>query len=451
MARQLRFPFASPATTELRMHPYLGLVARHWAFVLAALIVGALVAFGLSQLVPKGYAATSTLYFSINYGESGSDLNQGATYAQSQMLSFAELARSARVLDPVIDELDLSTTAAGLAGTMDVRTPENTVVLDIVVSSGDPELAASIANATAASLTDAVQDVAPRNAGGRATVTVRTVENADAPTTPSSPNTRVNVVAGAFLGGVLAILIIVLRRLLDTRVRTVAELEAATALPVLATIEADPEAAVGPVVSRDPSHPAAEGYRRLRTIVERLRLGSVRATPRAAKGTTTVGPVTTFAVASVLPGQGSSTVAANLALALVEAEIRTLLVTNEAVNGVETTVGWPDGTPVTTTSVATLIAANRASYDVVVIDSPNLSGSSALASIGQVVDGVVLVAERGAVHSGELRAALDQLTVAGVSPVGTVLNRVPSTAPRPKAPAPAQSSRRAPLPALENN
>ena len=173
MARQLRFPLASPATTELRMHPYLGLVARHWAFVLVALIVGAAVALGLSQLVPKGYAATSTLYFSINYGESGSDLNQGATYAQSQMLSFAELARSARVLDPVIDELDLSTTAAGLAGTMDVRTPENTVVLDIVVSSGDPELAASIANSTAASLTDAVQDVAPRNADGRATVTVR--------------------------------------------------------------------------------------------------------------------------------------------------------------------------------------------------------------------------------------------------------------------------------------
>lgn len=447
MARQLRFPLASPATTELRMHPYLGLVARHWAFVLVALIVGAAVALGLSQLVPKGYAATSTLYFSINYGESGSDLNQGATYAQSQMLSFAELARSARVLDPVIDELDLSTTAAGLAGTMDVRTPENTVVLDIVVSSGDPELAASIANATAASLTDAVQDVAPRNADGRATVTVRTVENANAPTTPTSPNTRVNVVAGAFLGLVLAILIIVLRRLLDTRVRTVAELEAATALPVLATIETDPDADAAPVVTRDPAHPAAEGYRRLRTIVERLRRETGRPTAKVKQ------PATTFAVASTLPGEGASTVAANLALALVEAEVNTLLVTNESVEGVETVVGWPDGTPVTTASVAALIAANQASYDVVVIDSPSLSASSALTSIGQVVQGVVLVAGRGAVHSGELRSALEQLTVAGITPVGAVLNRVASTAPRAasKAPAAVRLSTREPLPALENN
>lgn len=446
MARQLRFPLASPATTDLRMHPYLGLVARHWAFVLAALIVGALVALGLSQLVPKGYAATSTLYFSINYGESGSDLNQGATYAQSQMLSFAELARSARVLDPVIDELGLRTTAAGLAGTMDVRTPENTVVLDIVVSSGDPELAASIANATAASLTDAVQDVAPRNADGRATVTVRTVENADAPTNPASPNTRVNVVAGAFLGLVLAILVIVLRRLLDTRVRTAQELEAATALPVLATIETDPDVDAGLVFSRDPAHPAAEGYRRLRTIVERLRRESGRPTAKTRQ------PATTFAVASTLPGEGSTTVAANLALALAEAELSVLLVTPETVEGVETIVGWPDGTPVTTASVSALIASKQGAFDVIIVDAPNLRGSSSLASIGQVVQGVVLVADRGTVHSGELRAALEQLTVAGVTPIGTVLNRVPSTAPHvAKAPASARQTAREPLPVLENN
>lgn len=453
MARQLRFPFASPATAELRMHPYLGLVARHWAFVLAALIVGALVALGLSQLVPRGYAATSTLYFSINYGESGSDLNQGATYAQSQMLSFAELARSARVLDPVIDELDLSTTPAGLASTMDVRTPENTVVLDIVASSSDPELAASIANATAASLTDAVQDVAPRNADGRATVTVRTVENADAPTTPASPNTRVNVVAGAFLGLVLAILLIVLRRLLDTRVRSVHELEAATALPVLATIETDPDADAAPVVTRDPGHPAAEGYRRLRSIVERLRRDARRPAPRGVKTTSTKQPATTFAVASTLPGEGASTVAANLALALVEAEVSVLLVTSRVTEGVDTTNGWPDDTPVTTASVSALIAANAAAYDVVVFDAPNLTDSSALTAIGQVVDGVVLVADRGRVHSGELRAALDQLTVAGVSPIGAVLNRAPSTAPRTSQRSPARSRRATvePLPVLENN
>jgi polysaccharide biosynthesis transport protein len=453
MARQLRFPFASPATAELRMHPYLGLVARHWAFVLAALVVGALVALGLSQLVPKGYTATSTLYFSINYGESGSDLNQGATYAQSQMLSFAELARSARVLDPVINDLDLSTTAAGLAATMDVRTPENTVVLDIAVSSGDPELAASIANATAASLTDAVQDVAPRNADGRATVTVRTVENADAPTNPTSPNTRVNVVAGAFLGLVLALLLIVLRRLLDTRVRSVHDLEVATALPVLATIETDPDADAGLVVARDPAHPAAEGYRRLRTIVERLRRESGRSHSRPVKGATTRQPATTFAVASTLPGEGASTVAANLALALAEAEVEVVLVSKATVEGVDTIVGWTDGALVTTASVSALIAANATAYDVVIFDAPSLSSSSALTTIGQLVNGVVLVADRGGVHSGELRAALDQLTVAGVTPVGTVLNRVPSTAPRASKGAPARSRRASvePLPVLENN
>ena len=43
---------------------------------------------------------------------SGSDINQGSAYTQAQMLSFARLATSSVVLDPVADELDagLSTT-----------------------------------------------------------------------------------------------------------------------------------------------------------------------------------------------------------------------------------------------------------------------------------------------------------------------------------------------------
>ena len=438
------FPFPDSSTSDLRLHPYLGLLARYWAFVVAALIIGALVALGLSQLVPKGYAATSTLYFSINFGESGSDLNQGATYAQSQMLSFAELARSARVLDPVIDELELDTTAAGLAATMDVRTPEHTVVLDITVASASPEVAASIANATAASLTDAVREVAPRDGDGRATVTVRTVEKASPPTFAAAPNTRVNVVAGALLGLVLSILVIVLRRLLDTRVRTVEQLEAATGVPVLAAIEKDPEVDAGLVLARDPGHPAAEGYRRLRTIVERLRRESIRPGARTRKATT-------FAIGGTHASEGATTVAANLALALVEADLSVLLVSDTEVAGVTTASGWAGGAPVTNASVTALLATHASDYDVILVDAPDLSRSSALTTIGQVVDGVILVAGNGTVHSAELRSRVDQLAVAGVTPLGAVLNRVASTAPKSRRRAPEVAARRVPLPVLENN
>ena len=58
------------------------------------------------------YHSTASLDFSLRTASSGSDINQGSAYTQAQMLSFARLATSAVVLDPVADELDgdLSTT-----------------------------------------------------------------------------------------------------------------------------------------------------------------------------------------------------------------------------------------------------------------------------------------------------------------------------------------------------
>jgi capsular polysaccharide biosynthesis protein len=440
MARS-RFPLAGSPDSDLRLHPYLAIVARHWALVLVALIVGALVALGLSALTPKGYTARATLYFSINYGDSGSDLNQGATYAQSQMLSFAELARSSRVLDPVIDELELDTSSTALASSLDVRTPENTVVLDIDANSANPEFAADLANATAASLTDAVQDVAPRNDSGRATVTVRTVETADTPTVPTSPNTRVNVVAGALLGLVIAILFIVARRLLDTRVRTTTQLETATALPVLASIEEDPRAGEGLVLVREPSHPAAEGYRRLRAVIEALRRSKVRPTVKT-------NPATTIAVTATNAGEGTTTVAANLAAALDEAGYSVLLVGGSAPSSSVTAIeSWP-GSVVTTAAVAELLRENSSDFDVIIVDAPDLANSSSTLTIGQLVDGVVLVARRDRVHAGELRASVGQLAVAGVSPIGTVLTGVQSSVPRVREP---RGARSRVLPVLQDN
>lgn len=416
-------PTLFPQTSDLdqRVHPYVALVAKHWAFVLVALLLGAAAGFGLSQLAPKSYSSTSTLYFSINYGDSGSDLNQGATFAQSQMLSFAELARSARVLDPVIDSLDLDSSVAELASTIDARTPENTVVLDVVARSANAELAASIANATAESLTDAVQEVAPRNDAGRATVTVRTVERAEPATFASSPNTRVNAVAGALIGLVGAILVIVLRRLLSTRVRTPLDLERASGLRVLASIDDDPDAATAPILTRDAAHPASEGYRRLGAVVERVQREAKHPAGKAK-------PATTIAITGAVPGQGSSTVATNLALALAEGGNRVQLVgspvTAPGLDVIEVTPDLVDDPTGLRELLSSSVRRRPNDVDFIIIDAPSLATSAAVAGIGHLLSGVVLVADSHSVHAGELRAAVDELAIAGVAPIGAVLNRV---------------------------
>ena len=55
---------------------------------------------GIQHVTPI-YHSTASLYFSLRTASSGSDINQGSAYTQAQMLSFARLATSAVVLDPV--------------------------------------------------------------------------------------------------------------------------------------------------------------------------------------------------------------------------------------------------------------------------------------------------------------------------------------------------------------
>ena len=392
-----------------RLHPTLALIARYWIVVLVAAILGGLVAFGVSRVSPQVYSAKATLYFSITYGASGSDLNQGATYAQSQMLSFAELARSAQVLDPVATALDLDLSATTLASMIDASTPENTVVIDLTASTSDPELSVALANETARSLTDAVRQVAPRDEDDRSTVTVRTVETATLPTSPTSPNTRVNVIAGVLLGLLAAVLYVVLRRQFDTRIRTTDDVEAATGIPMLASVETDGEG-------------AAEGYRRLRASLE----GSGLFAPRRGAKTRVA---TSIAVVSATADEGATELAIALAHALAESGRSVTFAATDGTSAgepVETLVDWMSPpTIVTSPALTAALQAVAGSADVVVFAAPDLAGSSSALTIGAAVDHTILAVGAARVHEAEIADTLRQLAAAGIVPIGSVLTHRP--------------------------
>ena len=110
---------------------YLATIRRNWIIVLVMTMLGLAGGYAASAVAKPEYTATTSIYFSINFGKSANDLNQGATYAQSQMLSYAVLARSPRVLQTVIDNLGLPLSPAALAPKVSVTSPQNTPILDI--------------------------------------------------------------------------------------------------------------------------------------------------------------------------------------------------------------------------------------------------------------------------------------------------------------------------------
>jgi len=428
-------------------NPYLALFRHFWYVVVAGALIGALAGWGVSQLATRMYTSTTSMYFSLSAGVSGNDINQGSTYTQNQMLSFAQLATSPVVLQPVIDSLDLSVEPGTLAKQISVTTPQNTVVLQLDVTDTSPKQATDIANAVAASLRTEVEDIAPKNAQGNGTVTTRVIEPAVEPAGPSAPNERLNILLGLIVGILAAAGALLLWEALSTRVDSEEKALAVTGAPSLGTIRRRRGAAQGLAMVGDTRSPSAEDFRQLRANLEFVAV-DVEA------------PV--FVITSSVQGEGKSTVATNLAIALSEGDKRVLLIDADlrrpAVaqytgmvpdTGLSTILAgrisledavqpWGDGALTVLTAgrippnpsellssraMAALIADARERFDVIVIDTPPLGAVADAASLVSVADGTVVVVDRTTVRRSQLTHTVDAIRRAGGSVAGVVLNK----------------------------
>ena len=142
-------------------HEYVAILRRRWILLVLAGLVGAVVAFGYASSLPQLYRSTSSVFVAAQRGDTTTELVQGSTYTQAQVQSFAQLAQVPQVLNPVIAQLRLDTTARDLAGSVTADIRLNTVIIDISVSNSSPERAAAIADAIAASLALTAEQLSP--------------------------------------------------------------------------------------------------------------------------------------------------------------------------------------------------------------------------------------------------------------------------------------------------
>ena len=444
----------STSTSTMSVARAIGVLRKRWYIVLAAALLGGIGAFAASSTVTPIYHSTSSLYFSLRTASSGSDINQGSAYTQAQMLSFARLATSALVLDPVAEELDGDLTAGQLRRTMSVTIPQNTVILDIRVGSTDPERAALVANTVADSLIAAVDDVAPEDSDGAATVSARSIEPATPATFQSSPNKQQDAMLGAIIGFLLSSVVVVLASVLDTRVRSEATLKSMTGLPVLGSIEQTPPSSdPRPVAIRQPNGSAAESFRHVRSG---LRFASASHETRS------------LAITSSVPAEGKTWLAANLSFVIAETGKRVLLIDADLrkprvadafgiVGAVGLTTVLIDAIPLRTAvqpwprssleilpsgavppNPAELLASERMKeiiqqlvdeYDLVVIDTAPVQAVADATVIAQQVDSILIVADSTRVRRAQLSATIEALERTGAHISGVVLNRVK---PRPR-------------------
>ena len=429
---------------------YLRVLRQQWFVVLllAALSVGGAAAYTARQ-TPM-YAATTQLFVSVVASDSSvSDMTEGSTFIQQRVKSYADVVTSPTVLDPVIQDLRLPTTATGLAAQVTVDSPLDTVLLNVNVTDSDPTRAADIANAIAQHFPRFVSDLETPDGQTTSPVTVTDPKPATVQAAPVSPRVPLNIALGLLVGLGLGIGAAVLRDQLNTSICGVADVERLTGAIPLGVVPYDPGVSKQPLVDAEQHSPRAEAFRTLRT---NLQFANVDHPPRV------------IVVTSPLPNEGKSTSACNVALTLALGGARVVLVDGDlrkpavgkylgmsnaagltsvlagrhelrdvvVTHGRDTLSVLPSGpTPpnpselLGSQQMADLLGMLANHYDVVVVDAPPLLPVTDAAVLASAADGAVLVLRHGKTRREEAQRAIQALAAVNAKLLGTVLNFAP--------------------------
>ena len=192
---------------------------RKFSIVLVALVF-AIAAFGYSAfLAKKEYQSTSRIYVVSRQNQDNNALTNSYLHAGSYLVKdYREIILSQNVLSQAIEELKLDLTPAELSKKISVSVPTDTRILSITAKDGDPKEAARIANGlrnVAAAKIISVTKVSD----------VTTLDEAEVPQSPSSPNIRRNVLLGFIAGAGLMVVLMVVVEVLDDRVKRPEDIE----------------------------------------------------------------------------------------------------------------------------------------------------------------------------------------------------------------------------------
>ncbi|MGX1159833.1 capsular exopolysaccharide synthesis family protein [Arthrobacter sp. SLBN-100] len=436
------------------LRDYLRILRRNWILIAAASLLGLLAGGTASIVTPAIYTAQTRLFVAISNSGSVQELQQGNSFSQSRVLSYVKTVDSPAVLQPVIDSLGLEVSPSQLGKNVRATSEPSTVLITIAVSDRSPVQAAAIAESTANSLIRTVDALEKPANGGASPIRLSLIAPATAPISPSAPVASTNLLVGLIGGVFLGVLITVLRATLDNRIRGELDLRKITDAPLLGAIRFDAQASKTPLITQTgPQSPRAESFRQLRT---NLQFANVS------------GRAKTVLVTSSLPGEGKSTTAANLAIALadagqavciIDADLRRPMVneylgldrsaglTTALVGGADVDdllQAWGANNLYVLTSgqippnpsellgseeMKDLLERLEQVFDTIIVDAPPLLPVTDAAVLSQHVGGVVLVVGSQKLRRQDLQKSLDALELVGSTLLGVVLNRLPSKGP----------------------
>lgn len=421
----------------MSQRPVVRPVLRRWPTLILMALVGVGLAVLYLNLATPRYSAHADVLIAPPASQS-----TGAV-AERTVESYAHVLGGRSTAARVVEDLGLSGSTGSVDRHLRATVLHGTSVLRVTADDESRQRAVDLSQSAAEAFVAWL--------GGQDTeLKASVVEDATPPSDPSSPARVPWLVLGGLLGLLAGLAIAAARNAADRSIHSPAELEEASGAPVLGAIAYDRAAVQTPLItSLGTHHPRFEAVRILRTNLQFLDID------RDNKVIT---------ITSSLAGEGKSTTACNLAIALAQAGSQVALVEGDLRRprvseylGIEKSVGLTTvlvgrvaldaalqqaATPgldvlasgalppnpseiLQTNAMRSLVSELRHRYDVVLIDAPPLLPVTDASLLASISDGAILVVKHGETGLDEVRTATERLHSVGARLLGTVLSMSP--------------------------
>lgn len=502
---------------------YIVIVLRHWWLLLLAVALASAAAYVLSKRQPPVYQATTSLIVGHTI-QSTNLTSRDIQISQQLALVYADMAGRQPVLQAVVDTLGLNMTWRALKPQVSVHVKEDINLLEITAEGPSPEAAQAVANELARQLIllspTALENQEPdsnKSFVRERLETLRTrirdgqvkleeleaavllaesatdvrmlqdeinllegfisdwesnyaqllaltnwdesanylavIEPAQATPGPVKPNLRLNILGAAILGIAFALGIIFVLEYLDDTLKTAEDVTSELNMTPLGSVAhiRGKNYQEKLITRHDPFSQISESYRIIRSNIQFVSVD---------------GAYKTIMVTSARPGEGKSTLAANLAIAMAQAGYKTIIVDADLRQPTQHKIFQTSGRHGLTdllrssdsaieaymidTAVpglrllasgelppnpSELLGSQRMGQlidhltqiaDIIIFDSTPAISVADAAVLSNRVDGVVMLVEAGRTHRTLVKQASLSLARAGATVLGAVLNRASS-------------------------
>lgn len=218
--------------TELNVQELLLTCLRRWKLLVLCMLVGIAIAFGITAFcITPMYQSQVTMYVNNNrYTEDKNQLSSSDLSASIYLVKgYMAVATSDPVLEKVLEKLGDGYSMTEVKSAISTEDNDNSVIFALKVTHKDPEKAAHIARV----LSVVLPVEGPKIIEG---TSIKLINTAKAPQSPSSPSYTTNLLLGAVGGLLLAIVYVTIVFLKDTRIKDENDLTDMFDLPILGRI-----------------------------------------------------------------------------------------------------------------------------------------------------------------------------------------------------------------------